>query len=186
MLEKERKKEKKQGELSEIGNIGFAVNENYIVKRRAPLLRGTVNTFFPFSENGGKLYVYDILENVMYKFSNKDSYEVDVIQNNVLYKDTLNSFVSYNLLSDEGTNELYLLKSQKLKLNKKGREEQQFAESQLLYKLVNDKWEIVDYEIPLYAHKMHVNYKKIYSVFDVKDERGVKRKMLYVSNKHVF
>ncbi len=189
LLEEEREKWKKgkgnQEKSDEIGNIGFAVNEKYIVKRRAPSLNSTVNEFFPFSENSGKLYIYDIMENVMYKFTNEDNYVVDTIQNIVLYKDTLNSFVSYNLLSDEGTNELYLLKSQRIKLNRKGREEQQFEENQLLYKLINNKWEMVNYDIPLYSYKMRIHYKKIYSVFNVKDERGIKRKMLYVSNKYV-
>ena len=191
LIEKEKqdgnqKKRKNEDSLNRISNIGFAVNENYIVKKRTPSLKCTVNTFFPFTENNKKLYVYDILENVLYKFTDENKYTVDVIQNNVLYKDTLNSFVSYNLLSDEGTKELYLLKSQRIPLDKKGREKQQFRENQALYKLVDHKWEIVNYNIPLYSYKMHIDYKKIYSVFDVTDERGIGRKILYVSNIHAF
>lgn len=179
------RKAKKSDGSNEISEIGFAVNGKYILQRKSPVLNSTLNTFFPYSEHNGKLFVFDIMENILYQFTDEDNYIIDTIQNNVLYKDTLNSFVSYELISDEGAKELYLLKSQRILLDRKGREKQQFNEKQELYRLNNNKWEAVNAEIPLFAHKMHIFYKKIYAVFNMTDERGIERKMLYFSKSHI-
>ncbi|MDY0144231.1 MAG: hypothetical protein RBR97_20300 [Bacteroidales bacterium] len=189
LLKENNKRKKKKSENEEdlyaYGNIGFAVNDKYIVKRKAPSLKNTMDTFFPFTEINNKLYVYDVLANSMYKFTDNENYTIDTIQNSIRYNDTINSFVSYNLLSDQGTSDLYLLKSQRIIINRKGREKQKYKENQVLYILIDNKWVLVNYEIPLFSYKIHIDYKKIYSVFNVEDERGVKRKTLYISNTHI-
>ncbi len=189
LLEKEKRKKKKRkedDEFGEINNTGFAVNGNYIVKRKIPNLRSSFQTYFPFAEMNNHLYVFDIFENVLYNFENEEDFFKTNLCNNVQYKDTSNSYVSYELLPDNGTNELYLLTSQRVVAKRKGREKQHFKESQYLYKLFDNKWKLVDYKIPHFSHKMKVDYKKIYTVFDVKDERGISKKVLYISNKHLF
>ena len=191
LLEREKKVKKKESKEninteSEIDYIGFAINDKYIVKRKNPKFKSIFNTFFPFVENCNKLYVFDIIENVLYKFNNENIYKIDTLKNTVQFRDTLDNFVSYELLSDEGTKEIYLLATQKSKLTRKGRENQQFEINQHLYKLIEDKWVKINYEIPLFAYKMRIHYKKIYATFSLCDEVGIERKTLYESKSHVF
>lgn len=186
LLEKEQKRKKKNknnDELNKMKNIGFSIDGKYIVKRKAPPLSSTLNTFFPYVELNEQLLVFDVINNTLYKFNKKGASIKTVIENNVLYKDTLNSFVSYELISDNSFNELYLLASQRIKHQRKGREKQTFTENQLLYKLKENKWENTKLSFPRFSYKMHINLKKVYSIFDVEDERGISKKMLYVSDK---
>lgn len=162
--------------------IGFAVNDKYIERRKATDIDGFGPSLFPYTQLGDSLVLFDIETHLMYKFGKDIEYKV-VQMNPIQFKPNSNheTFELYQMLSDDITGDLYLLTNQRTKIPSKGRKKVRFIEDQSLYRFEGNEWVNLNIEIPLHAYTAQIEHGWIYAVFELTDEFNNTNKMLYKS-----
>lgn len=172
-LDKEKKKKHQ---------LGFAVNDKYIERRKSSDLYDYAPSVFPYAEIQDTLFLFDAESSQLYKFPTNMEYQV--IQTNAISFEKISSFEtfkSFNLVGDDYQNAIYLLANNRTKIPGKGRKKDKFSENQRLYRLEKGSWELLDFTFPSLIHNLQIVNGSLYVIYEITDDFGVTTKMLYKS-----